>query len=150
MTVEKFVKEYELVSNKDKYIENHIKTGYISVLDKMADCERIVKSTMFIEEEDGTRFHRSSCLQFIFFNLLVVSRYTDLDVDFSDISSEFDLLDSQDLVNKIIEKIPSHEYSTYKNFLALHVGDVYENSRSIQSYLDDFVNLLNREVPENG
>lgn len=153
MTVEKFIEKYNLDGNKEKYIKSHIKTKYISYLVKLADCERIIKSTSYADIDENV-YRQNSPARHLMFVLTLISRYTDIDVVFENGYSIqiYDALDEYDLINKIINEIPTHEYNSYLSILEMMANDMQENIRSFagmfSSFTESIKTILNN-LPED-
>lgn len=93
----------------------NIKT-YISVKEKFEFIEEY-KDVLKEHECDAKDPEMLNFIAFIFFNLMVVKKYTDIDLDLT--YEEFDMLQENGVTNKIVEKI-GDDYSLLLQFVNLY------------------------------
>lgn len=146
MTIYNFIKEYKQITrteNKDIFIKNHIKNTYVGIDKKINICNKIVKSANYIDIEGQKLYRSSSVVEFVLFELSIISLYTDIEVDFSnEIQNQFDALDELDLIDKITGFIDEKEYQKMKTILNMVKSDLYENERSLAGYMDKKIGFL--------
>ena len=140
MKIDEFIKKYNDVKDKDKFLNDCIITTYVPYHEKMTDCEMVIISTTKIENE----FRINSPMRFMLFITTLLSRYTEIGKD-EDVLTVFETLDENDLIDKIISKIPEREYTSYNTILNMELDDYMENNRSITAYISGKIKDL--EIP---
>lgn len=123
--LDKFVMCYVRQANdvlKQKYFDNNVKLirDYIGVEEKKKIIENI------IYDENGTL--RSSIDRYIWFVLNIISNHTNINVNFSDIYTEFDLLNQNYLIEKIFLLIPEKQVNEFNKFLNMRYSDCTFNN----------------------
>ena len=123
--LDKFVMCYSRQANdvlKQKYFDNNVKLirEYIGVEEKKKIIENI------IYDENGTL--RSSIDRYIWFVLNIISNHTNINVNFSDIYTEFDLLNQNYLIEKIFLLIPEKQVNEFNKFLNMRYSDCTFNN----------------------
>ena len=146
MTVKNFIEEY-IKNNDTSIIKKHITYEYLPFVKKCNLCERIIKSTYYKKNEDGTsKFYVDSVAKHMLFNLVVVDTYTDIDIDFNRAADEYDLLEEHGLFELIASLISERELSELMNILDMKEKDVianeYEPHAFISSQIERFGSLL--------
>lgn len=136
MTVQEFIDGYNAANNKEKYIEKHIVNKYVPYEEKCLDCKNIIESTSFITIGDNKVFKRDTPATRLFFDLTLVDKYTDVDINYKNPASEYNLLQESGVNVLINAMIPEMEFITYNNLLSMTIDDFMENNRSIVSKID--------------
>ena len=81
MKIEEFINEYKKASNKENYLYKHVRREYVPFEEKVAECEKIIKSALYKKLDDGvTVFEVHSAIVDELFTLTVVKAYTDLEM----------------------------------------------------------------------
>lgn len=120
--LDKFVMCYVKQANdilKQKYFDNNIKLirEYIGVEEKKKIIENI------IYDENGTL--RSSIDRYIWFNMILINVYTNLDFGKKTVTENYDFLNQNYLLDFIIATIvPKKEYNEMKIFLEVTLNDI--------------------------
>lgn len=146
MKVKDFVKKYE--KNQDEALKDIIKCTYLPFVKKCELCSRLVKSTHYVSDEDGsnTKFHVDSAARYMLLNLSIVDTYTNIDVDFSKAAEEYDLLAKYNLFYIIKAMLPKVELSELESILEMKEKDVltneYEPHAFIAGQVERFGTLL--------
>lgn len=153
MKVNEFIENYNNANNKDEYIFNSIIEKYVPYHEKMTDCEMIILSTIKYED----KFKINSPMRFMLFITTLISRYTNIGED-EDLLTTYELLEKNNLIDKIISAIPQNEYTSYETILNMELSDYMENNRSIPAIveglslsLENIINNINnvpQDVPE--
>ena len=146
MTVKEFVEKYKENSNAE-IVENIIKCNYLSFVKKCNLCERIIKSTYYTKNEDGSsRLYIDSASKYMLFNLSIIDTYTEITVDFGNVVEEYDLLAENDLFNIIKGLLKSSELGELEFILEMKERDVIQNEYEIHTFISNqverFGNLL--------
>lgn len=140
MKIDEFIKNYNNAKDKDKFLNDCIIVKYVPYHEKMTDCEMVIISTTKIENE----FRINSPMRFMLFITTLLSRYTEIGKD-EDVLTVFETLDENDLIDKIISKIPEREYASYNTILNMELDDYMENNRSITAYISS--KIKDFEIP---
>lgn len=150
MTVENFISEYKNIPlmNRDKYLEDLIKTKYIPFTEKVDVCKLIIESTCYTKNENGEqRIHIRSYGIYLFFTMFIIDKYTDIDVDLKNAAHEYDLLNKEDkLIKQLYTFIPEEEIAEFNMVLDMVKDDFMNNEYQIGNYisnrLDNFAKIL--------
>lgn len=141
MTVEKFVKGYKKLtgdaSKKSYFKDLHIK-GYIPFTEKLAKAKNIAKVTTHQYDKDGNntgKIQVNSSFRYVLFTLNLIDMYTDIDVNFQQPATEYDLLAESELFKEILSQLPEDEVSDFKTLLDMSVDDIMTNELSMQSFI---------------
>lgn len=147
MRVEEFVRLFKETGDKERFCEKHIVKKYMPFINKLAECNRVVQSTMSVLSEDGVPiFNQKTPARFLIFHMTLLKYYTDLEID--EKSDEHTFIDDYDALNEIgafdllISKLPEHEYKEFSTILSMTVDDYLANNRTMISYLDNLMGLL--------
>jgi hypothetical protein len=141
MTVEKFVKGYKKLTGdtaKKSYFKDlHIKS-YIPFTEKLAKAKNIAKVTTHQYDKDGNntgKIQVNSSFRYVLFTLNLIDMYTDIDVNFQQPATEYDLLAESGLFKEILSQLPEDEVSDFKTLLDMSVDDIMTNELSMQSFI---------------
>ena len=155
ITVSGFVNEYK--ANKKNlmiFMKSHMKTDYISFLQKDAVCKGLVKATSYVKEEDGKReFIRfDSVTKYLLFTMKLVDLYTDIDIDGNQIAAEYDELFKVGAIEAIMERIPETEFNEFTSILKMNEKDLIDNEYSVTALLYNFKKSisLSEEIINSG
>ena len=137
MTVDKFVNEYKKINDDDRIIliGKIINTDYIPYATKVADCKNIVNNTSYTNTKPNM-FKINSPARKMLYELTLVNRYTELEIDFTNAIEMYDLLDECGALQHILFLISERETNKYKELLDMTISDFQENERSMIGYLD--------------
>lgn len=157
MKVEEFVKEYcNVVDNmQDKYIGNNVEIiDYVSVVDKINDAKRIISATSYSMDNNGVRtgeIEIDTVNANVLSKLQMIDRYTNIDIDFGNVISEYDLLSRYNLVNQLLSLIPEHEFYEYTNIFDATLSDFMKNKCSgslwVKNNLSSFMSIVSLIAP---
>lgn len=143
MTVKEFVDAYtELKNNSgdtERFIKEHIVTKYVPWAIKVADCTRMANTAMYITVDEKKQIKmyepNRNLVQFLF-DVTLVKRYTDIDIDLNDATNDYDALSSvYDLFGKVLVNIPSDERVIYRNTCDNCLKDVIERETNTTLFL---------------
>lgn len=145
--VKNFVEEYEKCSNNDdkaKFLKSKLKTEkYMPYADKLALAENIVKSSSYaMVKEDGVlkqtdRIALNSPMRYILFVMTVVDKYTNIEVNFKNITPDFDALNFSSLIEIIFEKVGDKETAEFNTVVDMVLSDFMANKYQFKNYIDD-------------
>lgn len=141
MTTTEFIESYK--TNKD--LIKHINAKYVPYLEKVTRCEKLINITCY---DDNNNFYRKSAMQALLFTLMLIDIYTDIDIDFSNPANEYDTLEKDGHIEKIMQCIPKSEESQFRAILSMTQDDFIANERNITSFIEHkaetLVQLLNK------
>lgn len=155
----RFVNGYKRVANdklREKYLSDNLKivVNYVPFHKKMAICDTIIDATThevkrdlngnIVYGENGKvmngDFHVDSAMRFLLFTMNTIDLYTNLNVDFSNISIEYDYLDEVGLIPVIFALLPNDEISEIKTMLDMKYDDIMINEYNTKNYIKRLVN----------
>lgn len=161
MKIEEFITKYENIATenlKEKFIKNNLEVKtYLPFSTKVTLAERLADITCFerkdvvgnnwetIREKTGN-VQVDSVAQYLFFFALVIDNYTNLEVDFSDFSRQFDLLMQSDVLDKIIMAIPDSEIGNFKMICNMKKDDTITNYCEIHNYVSKQLSFIKELV----
>ena len=132
MTVKEFLINYE----KTHDIEKHVIKKYIPYAKKVSMCDRIVRSTSYETIADKQVFKINTPARQELFLLNMVDLYTDIDINWENNLSDFDVLSEKELLGAIIKAIPESEITLFSSILEMCLDDLMTNTRDLVSYID--------------
>lgn len=145
--VKSFVEEYEKCSNNDdktKFLKNKLKTEkYIPYDDKLTMAKNIVNHSSYaMVKEDGIlkktdRVALNSPMRYILFVMTVVDKYTNIEVNFTNIMPDFDALNFNSLIEIIFEKVGDKEVAEFNTVVEMVLNDFMANKYQFKNYIDD-------------
>lgn len=135
MKLETFITNFMTDGSKDKYVKSIIKSDYIPYATKCSDCERIIRSCHYTTVDDRQRFVMNSPAQAMMFALVLVDRYTKIDIEYS--ADEYDELQKSGALGMIVSEIPEAEYQEYSTVLSMSIDDCVMKETNLASRFDD-------------
>ena len=142
MKVEDFIRKYNKTSDIDTFISNRITTTYLPYEEKITLCDRVVQATCYKEVEGKRIFWMNTPAQFMLFSVALIETYTDIELS-ENVIDDFNALDQQNLITKIIATIPENEYATIRGLLDMIINDIRENERDLVSWIEGKKETLN-------
>lgn len=141
MKIEEFINGYKNATKKEDYVKKHITNNYVPYSTKVAQCKKLVDVTSYVNINDKKMYYVNSPAQALLYNLLMVDLYTDIDLSYSE--EEFDMLDSDGLIDVILANISTNELTRFTEVLAMTKQDLIENERDFVSFIDKKIDALN-------
>lgn len=148
MKIKEFVDEYNkiVIDNlKKKYIKDTIEVkDYINFDEKCKLVERVVKSTTYEFDENGNKTNKikfNTLARTLLLTLSVIDNYTNLDVDFDNISSEYDILTYSGIMGILVGDndthgiIPYGEIVEIQAIMSMMIDDIIQNEMSMQAFI---------------
>lgn len=153
MTVEFFVNECKK-SDKESVFNKHIlKSKYVLYETKISDCEKIVKSTYWDEDD---RMAVNTPIKFFLFSITLFERYTD--ISFSENPTkklaEYNMLVESRLFDAFMNTMHSdewlnREYMEYATILDMVSGDMVRNNESVIQFIKNLIQDIMHNVAPN-
>ena len=145
MNVEFFIKQIAMNKDKETYIAGKLVKTYIPYEEKQATCENIIKTTSIVKNENGEAyFKRNTPACDLLFNLTLIDKYFDIDIDFGAALKDYNALEENGYIEFLLQHIPQKEYVAWQRMFSMVAGDYMENERSLVSYLDTKIEALNK------
>lgn len=145
---------YKLVENynkrtsiklKDEFLKTQIKiNSYLDYGTKMFLAQNIIEKSC-VKNGD---LHIDSCKKYILYIYTLIKFYTNIDIDEKDIMMQYDLLDRNNLVEKILSLIPGKELTTFKTILEMKQNDFMTNNYEAHAFISNQVNKIKEIAPE--
>ena len=146
MNVELFCKQIAMNKNREDYLNSRLVKNYIPYEEKIARCEQIVNITSYIEIDGHKVYRINTPIRLVLTSLTLINEYTDIDINFEDESflKDYNTLESQGLIDELLQQIPEHEYKTWITILHMTDDDKKENERSLINYFDTKITALEK------
>lgn len=145
---------YKLVENynkrtsiklKDEFLKTQIKiNSYLDYGIKMFLAQNIIEKSC-VKNGD---LHIDSCKKYILYIYTLIKFYTNIDINEKDIMMQYDLLDRNNLVEKILSLIPEKELTTFKTILEMKQNDFMTNNYEAHAFISNQVNKIKEIAPE--
>lgn len=133
----KLVEEYKKRSStklKEEFLKTQIKiTPYQGYATKLFLAQNIINMCCL---KDG-KVHIDSCKKYIMYIYTMLKFYTNIDIQEKDLMTQYDLLDENDLVEKILALIPEKEIVTFKTILDMKLDDLMTNKYGTHAFVEE-------------
>lgn len=152
MKVKEFVDGYKSIAIdklKISYLNDKLNVKkYIDIATKCNIAERIADVTMFVYREGikTNEINNDSIGRFLLSTLSIIDMYTDLEIDFSNVFEEYDLLAKDNIISLIIGfneenqgLIPYGNISEMQTLVAMNVDDIIQNNLSAHAFIQNQV-----------
>ena len=146
MKIENFIAELKAnVGKEEEICRKHVQKKYVSFIDKIFDCQRIVRATMEYEEDGRRIFRQNTPARFLQITMVLLSHYTDLEIDEANLVAQYDQLDEVGALEPLNAMLPQNEVNEFTTLLTMTAEDYLANNRTIVSYVNS---LMKIPVPE--
>ena len=142
---------YNLVENynkrssikmKEEFLKTQIKVvPYLGYGTKMFLANNIVEQCCSKENS----VCMDSCKKYILYIYTILKYWTNIDIKENDLLIQYDLLDQNDMIEKILILIPEKEISTFGTILDMKISDYLTNNCNTQAFIN---NKLKEFYPE--
>lgn len=139
MDIGKFIDDYVKAKSqqvKDALVRKHVVATYIPYETKMAEAKNIIKNSCYKKIDDKEYFYIDTPLRFVLLIKSVVTLYTDLEFDQTNILVQFNLLEQYGITEAIINAI-GEDYDSFRTIVNMTLDDTMQNERSLVSYLEN-------------
>lgn len=134
MKIEEFIEEYKKASNKENYLYKHVERQYIPFEEKVAECEKIIKSALYRKLDDGvTVFEVHSAIVDELFTLTVVKAYTDLEM--TDMLAAYNLIEENFIFDALSYVL---DIEKYRSVLDKMIADEKEKNSLVPFLAQQF------------
>lgn len=137
MTTDFFIKQLKTQKDEDRYLAERIVRKYVPYEDKVATCSSIVNACSHVTVDGTVVYQKNTPVKYLNFKLVMISKYTDIEIDFNNVVDEYNKLDELELIDEVISFIPKHERLTFEKILDATQCDLDENERSLASIIND-------------
>lgn len=157
MKILEFVNGYKEITT-DKAKENYFKKNvsiktYLPILNKITIAERIADVVCFEHEkyitESGKEKSRSTMnvqvntpVQYLLTCRAIVENYTDLEIEDTSFYKEFDLLQENGIMDKILCTIPNDELKNFEAIVNMKREDILYNHGTVKGFISDKVERI--------
>ena len=157
MKILEFVNGYKEITT-DKAKENYFKKNvniktYLPILNKITIAERIADVVCFEYEkyitESGEEKSRSTMnvqvntpVQYLLTCRAIVENYTDLEIEDTSFYKEFDALQENGIMDKILCTIPNDELKNFEAIVNMKREDILYNHGTIKEFISDKVERI--------
>jgi len=127
MTTQEFIDQYE------KYIDTGFDDIELEVVDyipfdkKCEICEAIIYDSTY--DKDGD-FNINSAYRNLLYRMTLINAYMNVDIDYNNITEEFDELEMRDAVSFLLGYIDESEIARFDEIMQCKLNDLYQNERS--------------------
>lgn len=144
MNVDFFVKQIAMNKEKEEYVKSKLTKQYVPYEEKQAACENIIKTTSFINTEVGEFYKRNTPACDLLFNLILIDKYFDIEIDFDNVLKEYNTLEEKNYITLLLKAIPEREYISWQKMFGMVANDYMENNRSLISYFETKLTAINK------
>ena len=153
-----FVNEYEKQisePDKTKFLKTKLKVeNYLPYSEKLVTAELIVKNSSYAivkNEENGAliktdRIKINSPMRYILFVMNVVSKYTNLEVNFKDVLPEYDALNKNCLIEVVFAKIGDKEVGEFNTLVDMILNDFMSNEYQFKNFVSEKLTQVNEMI----
>ena len=142
ISVEMFCNDYRSrIKRGDKsfedFMEKHITTKYVPVLQKDAFCREIVRIANHMDDDNRNIVKINSFQGYVAFIMRLIDLYTDIEIIFKDgeFINQYDQLNEIGAIIDIINHIPESEYTEFVMIRDMELSDLHENEYSTTALL---------------
>ena len=145
MNVDFFIKQIAMNKDKEAYVTSKLVKTYIPYEEKQAACENIIRTTSTVKGDNGeVFFRRNTPACDLLFNLTLIDKYFEIDIDFGNALNEYNALEEKDYITLLLRAIPEREYVAWQKMFSMVANDYMENERSLISYFDTKIEAFNK------
>lgn len=139
ITVKELIEKYNKNKQDDAQIEKHILSVYVPYEEKCAMCQGVIDATTKVNIGNDTILKQDSAAMVMLYRMQMINKYTDIQIDFSHVLTDYNLLDRYDLIDNIIAYIKTSERKKMDEILSMKIKDYHENYRSFFSLWNSIV-----------
>lgn len=154
-TVKDFVNGFEKNATdnlKQRYIKDNLQIKpYINIEDKLKIAEKITSATMFVKDKTNEKKNRlkvNSVSRFILFKLIIVDEYSNINVDFSNSTDEYDMLVKSGVADIVAESVPMSEKAEINTIVQMMIEDIMTNEYETSKYIENQIERITYTAKE--
>ena len=151
MKIKDFIKDFnKLNTEEDKvnFVKQIITVDYVPFVEKVDSCLKVLDDTWYVKDEitGVKRLHITTPATYALFNMVLINKYTDLDVDFKNTIAEYDLLNNGNYLGMILHYIPENESYEFRKILEMTQDDVMQNEYYVGKYISDRIESISTSL----
>lgn len=118
---------------KEEFLKSKIKiVPYIDYATKIILAKNIILNSCYKNDI----FYVDSCKKYLLYIYAILKHWTNLNIEEVNLISQYDLLDRNGLIEKILGLIPEKEISSFGTILEMKENDLMMNERNIHSVVN--------------
>ena len=130
------------IKMKEEFLKSQIKVvPYLGYGTKMFLANNIIEQCCLRNND----VYVDSCKKYILYIYTLLKYWTNIDIKENDLLIQYDLLDQNYMIEKILELIPEKEIVTFSTILDIKEKDLYSNKCGVQAFIS---NKINEFYPE--
>ena len=131
INIDVLVEEYNKRSSdklKDEYLKSKVLIdNYVTYANKMLFADSILKNCYF----NGDKIQINSCNKYLLYIYALLKYWTNIDINEKDLMNQYDLLDKNGLIEKLIGLIPEKEVASFSTILEMKENDILANKCNV-------------------
>lgn len=160
MKVNEFIEQMNKME-KEKvadFLHKRLITEYVNFENKIDLCQSIIKNTSYSKiSEEGSVWKKQNAMEFLFFNIKLISVYTDVEIEDGNVMENYNALNKLDYIATLLYTIPQREFEEFNDIMSMCKEDQVSNERNLTSAVIDLLALFgvtnnkeidNIEIPE--
>lgn len=147
MKIKDFIEQYNMLQtgeDMDAFLKQTITTTYVPFIEKADACMKIINDSWYRKNEitEKKELHITSPATYVLSVMVIINKYTSLEVDFKNTIAEYDLLNNGDYLGALLSYIPENEQKEFKMILDMTQNDVMENEYYMPKYIADRIDNI--------
>lgn len=134
---------YKLVENYKKRSSTKLKEEFLKAQVKIVPYQGYTTKLFLAQNiiniscmKDG-KVHIDSCKKYIMYIYTMIKFYTNIDIHEKDLMIQYDLLDENNMIEKILNLIPEKERITFKTILDMKQDDLMTNKYGTHAFVEE-------------
>ena len=151
MKIKDFIEQFNLLDkdeDKDAFLRQIVTTTYVPFIEKADLCLKVINDCWYKKDEitNVKKLFISSPATYVLYNMAVINKYTNLDVDFKNTVAEYDLLNNGNYLGILLSYIPENELIEFKRILEMTQNDVLQNEYYAPAYIKERINDISTAI----
>ena len=145
MKVNEFIEQMNKME-KEKvadFLHKRLITEYVNFENKIDLCQSIIKNTSYSKiSEEGCVWKKQNAMEFLFFNIKLISVYTDVEIEDGNVMENYNALNKLDYIATLLYTIPQREFEEFNDIMSMCKEDQASNERNLTSAIIDLLALV--------
>lgn len=151
MKIKDFIKDFNKLNTEEdrvNFVKQIITVDYVPFVEKVDSCLKVLNDTWYVKDEitGEKRLHITSSATYVLYTMVLINKYTDLDVDFKNTIAQYDLLNNGNYLGVILHYIPENELLEFRRILEMTQDDVMQNEYHIGKYISDRIDSISTSL----
>lgn len=151
MKIKDFINDFnKLKTDEDRetFVKQIVTTNYVPFVEKADACFKIINDCWYKRDEltERRKLFISSPATYVLFNMVVINKYTDLEVDFKNTVAQYDLLNEKNYLGMILAHIPENELVEFRRILDMTQQDVLQNEYYAPTYISNNIETISMAI----